>query len=142
MFLATLAALLAAATARGASLPAKSLDECTGGFFAIHVKGWAYAPDVPSQSLTVHVYLYTDSGCTSQYGDTRILTANVARSDVNQAHGITGNLVPAEAAKRTYTVYGKADLADPGWTLLGTGLPWRVPANSGYHFFRVTVEMR
>ena len=91
MFLATLAALLAAATARAASLPAKSLDECAGGMCAIHVKGWTYDPDVPSQSLTVHVYLYTDSGCTSQYGDTRILTANVLRSDVNQAHGITGN---------------------------------------------------
>jgi len=51
-------------------------------------------------------------------------------------------LVPAEAAKRRYSVYGKADLSDPDWTLLGTGLPWRVPANSGYHFFRVTVEMR
>ena len=51
-------------------------------------------------------------------------------------------LSPAEAAKRRYSVYGKANLTDPGWTLLGTGLPWRASGNSDYHFFRVTVEMR
>ncbi len=51
-------------------------------------------------------------------------------------------LAPAEAAKRTYSVYGKANLTDPDWTLLGTGLPWRASGNSDYHFFRVTVEMR
>jgi hypothetical protein len=31
---------------------------------------------------------------------------------------------------------------DSGWTLLGTGLPWRASENSVFHFFRVTVEMR
>lgn len=51
-------------------------------------------------------------------------------------------LVPAEAARRRYSVYGKANLTDPDWTLLGTDLPWRASGNSNYHFFRVTVEMR
>ena len=51
-------------------------------------------------------------------------------------------LSPAEAAKRRYSVYGKANLTDSDWTLLGTGLPWRASGNSDYHFFRVTVEMR
>ena len=54
----------------------------------------------------------------------------------------TPELAPAEAAKRRYSVYGKASLTDPGWTLLGTGLPWRASENSVFHFFRVTVEMR
>ena len=82
---------LAAAPARAGSQPQKSLDECYGKPLAVHVTGWAYDPDVSSQSIDVHVYLYTDSGCTSRYGDIRVLTANVPRPDVNQAKGITGD---------------------------------------------------
>ena len=92
IFLAALAALaLAAAPARAGSQPQRALDECYGKPLAVHVKGWAYDPDVSSQSIDVHVYLYTDSGCTSRYGDIRVLTANVPRPDVNQAKGITGD---------------------------------------------------
>ena len=92
IFLAALAALaLAAAPARAGSQPQRALDECYGKPLAVHVKGWAYDPDVSSQSIDVHVYLYTDSGCTSRYGDIRALTANVPRPDVNQAKGITGD---------------------------------------------------
>ena len=76
---AALAALaLAAATARAGSQPQKSLDECYGKPLAVHVTGWAYDPDVSSQSIDVHVYLYTDSGCTSQYGGISVLTANAS----------------------------------------------------------------
>ena len=86
-----LAFALAVATARAGSSPQKSLDECTGGEGVIHVKGWTYDPDVSSQSIDVHVYLYADSACTIRYGDIRVLTANVSRPDVNQAKGITGD---------------------------------------------------
>ena len=89
---AALAALaLAAAPARAGSQPQKSLDECYGKPLAVHVTGWAYDPDVSSQSIDVHVYLYTDSGCTSQYGGIRVLTANVSRPDVNQVKGVPGD---------------------------------------------------
>ena len=81
---------LGAATARAGSAPDRCLDECTGGEGSIHVKGWAYDPDVSSQSINIHVYFYADSGCTIQYGDVRILTANASRPDVNAAKGITG----------------------------------------------------
>ena len=89
---AALAALaLAAATARAGSQPQKSLDECYGKPLAVHVTGWAYDPDVSSQSIDVHVYLYTDSGCTSQYGGISVLTANASRPDVNQVKGVSGD---------------------------------------------------
>ena len=71
--------------------PDSCLDICDGGEGAIHVQGWAYDPDAPSQSIDIHVYFYADSGCTSQYGDVRVLTANVPRPDVNQAKEITGD---------------------------------------------------
>ena len=90
--LAAFAALaLAAAPARAGSQPQRALDECYGKPLAVHVKGWAYDPDVSSQSIDVHVYLYTDSGCTSQYGGIRVLTANVSRPDVNQVKGVPGD---------------------------------------------------
>ena len=80
---------LAAAPARAVS-PQGAFDTCTGGVGFIHVSGWAYDPDVSSQSTDVIVSLYTDSGCTSLY-DYSTLAANVSRPDVNQAKGITGN---------------------------------------------------
>ena len=42
----------------------------------------------------------------------------------------------AEAAKRKYTIYGKSKLTDKEWTELAPG------EESGYNFFKVTVEMR
>ena len=90
--LAAVAAVTCIVTAaRAGSVPDQCLDACTGGEGAIHVQGWAYDPDASSQSINVHVYFYADSGCTIQYGDVRILTANVSRPDVNQAKGITGD---------------------------------------------------
>lgn len=74
-----------------ATQPVTCLDFCTGGAGFIHVQGWAYDPDASSQSIDVHVYVYTDAGCTSQYGDVHVLTANVSRPDVNSAMGITGD---------------------------------------------------
>ena len=72
-------------------VPDSYLDTCTGGENTVRVTGWAFDPDVPSQSVDVHAHLYTDSDCTAPYGDPYVLTANVPRPDVNQANGITGN---------------------------------------------------
>ncbi|MBQ7188831.1 MAG: hypothetical protein IJR99_05380 [Kiritimatiellae bacterium] len=83
--------LVAAPAARAGSVPDRCLDVCTGGEGAIHVQGWAYDPDASSQSIGIHVYLYTDSDCANQYWDVRVLTANVPRPDVNAAKGITGD---------------------------------------------------
>ncbi len=71
--------------------PVSHLDACTGGGELIHIQGWAYDPDASSQSINVHVYFYTDAGCTNQYGGIYVTKANVSRPDVNQAKGITGN---------------------------------------------------
>ena len=82
--------LLTAATAWAAK-PSSCLDFCYGVKYGIHVQGWTYDPDASATSLDVHVYVYTDAGCTSRYGDIQVLTANVSRPDVNEAKGITGN---------------------------------------------------
>ena len=78
-------------TVTGYGRPIGSLEVCTGGEELIHIEGWAYDPDASSQSIDVHAYVYTDEGCTSQYGDVHVLTANVSRADVNSSKGITGN---------------------------------------------------
>ena len=82
--------LMTAATA-WATQPDRCLDACTGGSGYIRVQGWAYDPDAPAQSIDVHVYVYTDEGCTNQYGDIHVLTANVSRPDVNEVKNITGD---------------------------------------------------
>ena len=71
--------------------PDNSLDACVGEQGAVHVAGWAFDPDAPSQSLDIHVSLYTDPDCTNQYGNVCVLKANVPRPDVNNARGISGN---------------------------------------------------
>ena len=78
-------------TAMWATQPDNCLDECTGGAELIHVQGWAFDPDASAQSIDVHVYVYTDEGCTSLYGDVHVLTANVSRPDVNEVKNITGD---------------------------------------------------
>ena len=85
------AVTLAAAPAYAGSQPRGSFDQCQGKALAIHVEGWAYDPDIPSLSIPVMVYLYTDSGCTRQYGDAHTLSAALPRPDVNQALGIAGD---------------------------------------------------
>lgn len=89
-FFLTLLVLMLTATAWAAK-PDKCLDACTGGVELIHIQGWAYDPDASSQSIDVHVYFYTDAGCTNRYGGIHVTKANVSRPDVNQAKGITGN---------------------------------------------------
>ena len=115
---------LAAATAR-ADQPQKVLDSCEGGPRAIRVSGWAYDPDVPSRSVDVHVYLYTDSDCTSRYGDVRVLAADRPRPDVNEAKGVEGDhgfdedLVVADAGDYWVKVFA-IDATGDGNPQIGT----------------------
>ena len=125
IILAAFAALaLAAAPARAGSQPQSYLDECYGKPLAVHVTGWTFDPDVSSQSIGIQVYLYTDSGCTTLY-DNPTLTANVLRSDVNQAKGITGNHgfnadVPVAAAGDYWVKVFAIDATGDGNVQVGT----------------------
>ena len=83
--------LMTAATAWAQHQPDRCLDACTGGAEFIHIQGWAYDPDAPAQSLTLHLYIYTDADCTRLIAYSHELKANVPRPDVNSAKGITGN---------------------------------------------------
>lgn len=53
------------------------------------VIGWAYDPDQSSAVLDIHVYF--DGTGYNSYTSSPKVTTNLARSDVNTAHGITGN---------------------------------------------------
>ena len=87
----TLLLVVMATMTAWATQPDRYLDKCIGGCRSILVGGWAYDPDASSQSIDVHVYVYTDAGCTNRYGNINIIKADVSRPDVNSAKGITGN---------------------------------------------------
>ncbi len=95
IILAAFAALVLAAMPAWAGSPPRSyLDQCQGNPLAIHVSGWTYDPDAPSQYSGVIVRVFTDSACTQQYGSSSmgfILAAALPRADVNQALGIVGD---------------------------------------------------
>ena len=63
------------------------LDSCSGGIGVVYVGGWAVDPDASSSSINVHVYVGGPAG----QGELHRIVANVYRSDVNTAYGITGN---------------------------------------------------
>ncbi len=57
---------------------------------SIRVHGWAYDPDHSSESIDVHVYVYSNSECTI-LAAVIPFTANGSRPDVNSHFSITGN---------------------------------------------------
>lgn len=67
--------------------------------------GWAFDPDAPNDSISVHLYI--DGGYATS------VTANQSRPDVNSAYGISGNhgftiIVPASylnGVNHTYRIY-------------------------------------
>jgi hypothetical protein len=63
--------------------PVGSLESVTASGNLVHLKGWAYDPDQTTASIRVLVY--QDNKALT------VLTANVARPDVNAARHITGN---------------------------------------------------
>jgi hypothetical protein len=84
--------------------PIGSLDgvSCSAG-----ITGWAFDPDSPATSLSVHVYFDGPFG-TGTFGGS--FDANLSRPDVNAAYGITGNhgfTIPIPSAYRAagHSVY-------------------------------------
>ena len=63
--------------------PVGSLESVTASGNLVHLKGWAYDPDQTTTSIRVLVY--QDNKALT------VMTANVARPDVNAARHITGN---------------------------------------------------
>ncbi|MEO0339129.1 MAG: hypothetical protein AAF242_07930, partial [Bacteroidota bacterium] len=54
-----------------------------------NVRGWAYDPDDPAQSIQVHIYV-RDAGTNALIAN-EVVTADDPRSDINNAFGIPGN---------------------------------------------------
>ena len=71
------------------SAPKGCLDSVNGGTGEISVSGWAFDPDVPNESISVHVYIGGPAG--SNNVECVPVTANQKRDDVNAAYGISGN---------------------------------------------------
>ena len=68
-------------------------ESCTAHHGSIRVKGWAYDPDQPATSIQVHAYIWYGSsvGTTKEERMPAVgINANIERSDVNEAKGITG----------------------------------------------------
>ncbi len=85
--------------------PKGNIDGISNGV----ISGWAYDPDEPSKSITIHVYVDGPVGNGRVVGSA---TANKLRNDVNAAYGISGNhgfgfTIPSELLKgyRKFYVY-------------------------------------
>ena len=68
-------------------------ESCTAYHGSIRVKGWAYDPDQPATSIQVHAYIWygPSVGTTKEARMPAVgINANIERSDVNEAKGITG----------------------------------------------------
>ena len=68
--------------------PVGYIDSCTGGEGVISVAGWAYDPDVSSESINVQIKVYKQNGTTLVRDET--FAANRPRDDVNSRYNITG----------------------------------------------------
>lgn len=67
--------------------PITALDVAEGGNGCITIRGWAFDPNVPAESLTIHIYVGGPAGSGAEFHK---LTADEYREDVNKAYGITG----------------------------------------------------
>ncbi len=65
-------------------VPIAAVDVVEGGEGTIHVRGWAFDPDVPSQQLEIHVYVGGDSASPNAVGYR--IKANKERPDVNNIY--------------------------------------------------------
>lgn len=72
-------------------VPKGVFDSVTNnGDGSVAVRGWAFDPDVPSESITIHIYIGGPAGTSNVYS-TSIGRTAIYREDVNRAYGITGN---------------------------------------------------
>ena len=102
------------ASTAGSYTPQSHLDACTGGTANIYLSGWTFDRDASSESLVVHVYIYTDSGYSNLYMPVQVVHANVPRPDVNSAyssynitgdHGFKTNILIADAGNYWIRMY-------------------------------------
>ena len=70
--------------------PIGVLDSITASNHTITIRGWAFDPDTPSQSIVIHVYIGRTPSADNLVPDAQF-TANTSRPDVNNAYGISGN---------------------------------------------------
>ena len=68
--------------------PISYLDAYTAQEKGFRIRGWAYDPDSPTESIPVRVEVKRTDGTTYK---TETVSANILRADVNNAKGITGN---------------------------------------------------
>ncbi len=69
--------------------PRGALERVVGLPGAVQLSGWAFDPDVPAESLEVHVYVGGD--WTTPGAESHSRPAGLPRPDVNAAHNITGD---------------------------------------------------
>lgn len=70
--------------------PLGYLDSATGSAGSVTVTGWAFDPDCPNQSLSVHIYI----GQPPSVGHTTpdaVVQANLSSPDVSRVFGVGGN---------------------------------------------------
>jgi hypothetical protein len=67
--------------------PVGHVDQVSGGAGKINLSGWAFDPDLPRTSLTMHIYVGDPSGSHSLYS----ITADQTRNDVAAAYPGTGS---------------------------------------------------
>jgi len=72
----------------GNTPPTLTLDAATGGTGQVTVQGWAFDPDSPSTSLSIHIYAREGSNQPVYTGQT---VANNIRPDVNNIYGCGNN---------------------------------------------------
>ena len=90
--------------------PKGCLDSVVGGTGEITVSGWAFDPDVPNESIDVHVYIGGPAGTSG--AERIIINANKYRDDVNRAYGIGGNhgfsatIPTSKSGNQSVYVYG------------------------------------
>lgn len=63
--------------------PEGVVDVIEGGYGTVRVKGWAYDPNTPNQSIKIHVYV---GGKASPSVECHTITANLSREDVQAAY--------------------------------------------------------
>ncbi len=86
------ALLLMAVQGAWATQPKGAFDGAEAHPGSIRVYGWAYDPDHKSESIDVHVYVYSSPDCTqATLAAAFPFTANEYRPDVNAMFSITGN---------------------------------------------------
>lgn len=69
-------------------IPIYALDELDGGLGTIHVRGWAFDDNAPTEAVDIHIYV---GGKASADVPCYVITANQERTDIGSAYPGRGN---------------------------------------------------